>query len=339
MKNSWYKKGVQQGAVFIVMVILVIGGLAYFLGKSQTPTGLSVSPSVSDGGSVVPSSSPTPRINLVDKTTITFSSWNIRNKGTNAGTAHRMLAWKGANGEEKGVNKIYADDGTETMSPDDTYRVLLGNVTLSTSFTAGTTYYPTYLTGVVPDSGTHGISAGQYLTAGASQITFAFFDINDQVVTSGQSLGSDDDKTVRWKVTPNADTCVGNQDTGGENVVTYHYNASVINSVEQYTVGSNSVDSTASTPQGAQNPTGVTATYTKISYNFPVVCGPSSTDKKVRVKTGSTDAESFDNVNVTFSDVSWGFNTKTFDLIKGYVDNNNADLAMADYVAGGLVWT
>ena len=239
MKGSWYRKGLAQGAVFVVLVILVIGGLAFFLGKSQKPTGLSVTTS---GGSSASSgsgdSSPTSRINLVDKTTVKFSSWDIRNKGTNAGTAHLLLMWKDASGEQKGVGNVYADDGTETMSPDDSYQVLIGNVTKNAEFTAGTTYYPVYITGTVPDSGTHSISGGQYLTAGASQITFAFFDINDQVQTSatGQAMGTSDDKTVKWKMTPNADTCVGNPDTGGQNTVTYLYNGSVLTSVEQYTV-------------------------------------------------------------------------------------------------------
>ena len=237
MKKSWFKKSMAQVAIFVVLVLLIVGGLAFFLGKGQTPTGLSVTP----GGGVASSgvnSQPTSRINLVDKTTVKLSSWDIRNKGTNAGTAHRILQWKDASGSLKGVNSIYTDDGTETMSPDDSYQVLIGNVTQATAFTAGTTYYPIYVTGIVPDSGTHSISAGQYLTSGVSQITFAFFDINDQVQTgagaSGAALGTSDDKTFRWKITPNADTCVGNPDTGGEDIGTYLYNGSVFTSVEQY---------------------------------------------------------------------------------------------------------
>ena len=335
-----FKKGLQQGAIFVVIVILIIGSLAFFLGKSQKPTGLSVQPT-SGGGTASGGETPTSRITLVDKTTVTLSSWDIRNKGTNAGTAHRLLMWKSADGSQKGVNKLYADDGTETMSPGDTYQVLLGNVTLSTSFTAGTTYYPKYLTGTVPDSGTHSISGGQYLTAGASQLTFAFFDINEQVTTSGQAVGTNDDKTVKWKVTPNADTCIGNPDTEGQNVVTYHYNSSVITSLEQYSVGSELVDTSTSTPQGAQaSIAGVNTAYSKISYNFPIVCGPASVEKKTRVKSGAdNNPTSVNNVNITFSDISWGYNSKTFELMKGYVDNNNADLGMVDYVAGGLVWT
>ena len=336
LKNN--KKGLAQGAVFVVVVMLIIAGLAFFLGKSQKPSLLSITKekSSSSGSSA---SSPTPRINLVDKTTVTFSSWDIRNKGTNAGTAHRLLMWKDGVGAQKGVNNVYADDGTVTMSPDDSYQVIIGNVTLSTNFIGGT-YYPLYITGGVPDSGTHSVSGGQYLTANASQITFAFYDINDQVVTSGQAIGTNDDKTVKWKITPDADRCLGNPDTGGENIVTYHYNASVITSVEQYTVGSTSVDSSTSTPQGSQNPAGVNSAYSKISYNFPVVCGPASTEKKVRLKTGATEnPATVNNVNMTVSDVSWGYNSKTFELIKGNVDNNNADLGMVDYVAGGLVTT
>src|SRR3990167_10724264 len=172
---NFYKKGLQPGAVFVIIVLLLIAGMAFFLGKSQTPSKLSVT---SSGGGVASPSTPTSRINLVDKTTVTFSSWDIRNKATNAGTAHLLLTWKDATGGQKGIGNIYSDDATATMSPDDSYQVLLGNVTKATEFTAGTTYYPLYVTGSVPDSGTHSISGGQYLTAGVSQITFAFFDIN-----------------------------------------------------------------------------------------------------------------------------------------------------------------
>src|SRR3990167_6770365 len=235
---KFYKKGLQQGAVFVVIVLLIIAGMAFFLGKSQTPSGLSIT--TSGGGVATGAATPTSRINLVDKTTVTFSSWDIRNKATDAGTAHLLLMWKDAAGGQKGVGNIYADDATATMSPDDSYQVLIGNVTKATEFTAGTTYYPLYVTGSVPDSGTHSISGGQYLTAGASQITFAFFDINGQVQTgvAGQAIGTSDDKTIKWKITPNADTCIGNPDTGGENTITYLYNCSVLTSVEQYTVGS-----------------------------------------------------------------------------------------------------
>src|SRR3990167_5180240 len=342
MKKSWFKKSMAQGAIFVVLVVLIVGGLAFFLGKGQTPTGLSVTP----GGGVASSgvnSQPTSRINLVDKTTVKLSSWDIRNKGTNAGTAHRILQWKDASGSLKGVNSIYADDGTETMSPDDSYQVLIGNVTQATSFTAGTTYYPIYVTGIVPDSGTHSISAGQYLTAGVSQITFAFFDINDQVQTgagaSGAALGTSDDKTFRWKITPNADTCVGNPDTGGEDIGTYLYNGSVFTSVEQYSIGASSPDSTTSTPRGAQASfTNIADTYLKASYNFPVVCGPADVSKKVRIKSGSTNNPGQeDNISIVISDISWGYNSKTFDLIKGYVDDQNNDLGVTDFVAGALL--
>ena len=335
---KFYKKGLQQGAVFVVIVLLLIAGMAFFLGKSQTPSKLSVT---SSGGGVASPSTPTSRINLVDKTTVTFSSWDIRNKATNAGTAHLLLIWKDASGGQKGVGNIYADDATATMSPDDSYQVLVGNLTLASTITAGTNYYPTYLTGSVPDSGTHSVSAGQYLTAGASQITFAFFDINDQVQTSatGQAIGTSDDKVVKWKVTPNADTCVGNPDTGGQNTVTYLYNGSVFTTVDQYTVGSTNVDSSTSTPRGAQATfAGIPDVYLKSSFNFPVVCGPASVDKQVRLKTGSTNNPGQeDNVSVVFSDVSWGYNTKTFELIKGYVNDQNADLGVTDFVAGALL--
>lgn len=332
------KKGIQQGAVFVIIVLLIIAGMAFFLGKSQTPGKLSVTSS--GGVAASQDSTPTSRINLVDKTTVTFSSWDIRNQATNAGTGHLLLKWKDATGANKGVGKVYADDGTETMSPDDSYQVLLGNVTKSAQFTAGTTYYPIYVTGSVPDSGTHAISAGQYLTAGVSQITFAFFDINGQVQAStGQAIGTSDDKTVKFKVTPNADTCVGNPDTGGENIVTYLYNGSVFTTVEQYTVGNVVPDSSTSTPRGAQATfANVPDVYLKASYPAPVVCGPASIEKQVRLKTGSTNnpgAE--DNVSVVFSDISWGYNTKTFELIKGYVDDQNTDLGVTDFVAGALL--
>ena len=140
-------------------------------------------------------------------------------------------------------------------------------------------------------------------------------------------------------MTQNADTCVGNPDTGGQNTITYLYNGSVLTSVEQYTVGSTSVDSTTSTPRGAQASfANIADTYLKASYGFDVVCGPASVEKKVRLKSGSTNNPGTeDNVSVVFSDVSWGYNTKTFELIKGTVDDQNTDLGVADYVAGALL--
>lgn len=330
------KKGAGIPAMFVSVfaIIGLVAAILWFAGGGTKTTGLSVSPQqlasqpVGSGG--------LPTINLVDKTTVTYASWDAYQKSSNAGTGHLVLSAQSKDGRDKFVGKEYNDDGTETLAPGDGYKVLIGNVTKSTQFTSGTTYYPSYITGVIPDIGAYSISAGQYKTAGLSQVTFTFKN-NQGTVGSAQALGLSDDKTVTWTVQPNANTCVGNPDTRGNNIVTYHYNSSVITTLEQYNNGV--LEGSTGTPNGVQGSlSGTVVDYSRISYPFPVVCGPAEASRQVRMKTGATNnPASEDNVNVSISDVTWGWDSYSFELIKGYQDNNAVDLGMTDFVVGSLL--
>jgi hypothetical protein len=331
-KKEKNKKGAGLHFGTIVLLVLAIVGIwaifNFATSKGSSSTSLTITPSQSGN---VPQGTTT--INLFGKTTVKFSSWDFYNKGTNAGSGHLLLDLDGKDGAQKLVGGQYNDDGTETVTaPGDHYKVLLGNST--SSLTAGTHYYPTYLEGDIPDAETYTISGGQYKTAGASQITFTVTNANGQVNTA-QGLTTSDDKTIKIKVSPNADSCFGNPSTSGNNILTYNYNSSVVSNVIQYASGV--AQSPVGTPSGAQGVfTGISSLYQKVSYEFPVVCGPAEIDRSVRIQTGTTEPSSNHNINITASDVTWGYNTKTFDLIKGYADNNNADLGVADFHLGTI---
>lgn len=330
------KKGAGQALLISLLAIIGVVALVMFAyGKySGKPTSLTITnnnPSGSGGSSEIPS------ITLTDRTTVTFSSWNARNKATSAGVGHLLLEADSKSGSVKFVGSQIADDGTLTLAPGDTYRVLLGNLT--TGLTANTNYYPVYMTGSIPDIGSYSIAGGQYLTAGASQITFTVTNANGQVNTA-QAMTTSDDKTVKLKFSPNADTCFGNPDTGaqtgGVNVITYGYNSTTWSGIIQYNNGN--PESTVGTPTGAQTALATnTSLQQKVSYPLPPVCGPAEAERSVRLQsTSATNPSALDNIAVVGSDISWGVNSRTFDLISGYTDNNNVDLGVADFTIGTI---
>ena len=347
-----FKKKDKKGAIpalfvsllAIVGVVFIVIMLMNYLGGAKKSIGLSVSPS---GNNQANSDSNQPQgglnINLVDQTTAKFSSWDFYQSGTGAGTAHILLDLKDVSGSSKLKNSVYADDATDTFAPGDSYRVLLGNVTAATSFTAGTTYYPIYKVGSIPSgasaTGAYSIAAGQYRAAGNSQLTFTF--VNYQgTVNSAAALTTSDDKVVKWTLQPNPNQCIGNPDTQGMNAMTYYYNNSIFSAVTQYNdngqgTSSGAAQSSIGTPNAVQTLTG-TATltsYSKVSYEFPTICGPSTLTKWVRLQTAATTEPSTeDNISMSISDVTWGYNSLNFDLIKGYQDNNGVDLGVTDYL-------
>jgi hypothetical protein len=335
-RGSKDKKGAVHIPFMAILVILLIVGGAYWIGKSSSGgsslTVVQNEPGQTNTGGNVPAGS---TINLFGKTTVKFSSWDFYNKGTNAGTGHLLLSLKGSDGQTKLVGAQYNDDGTETVTaPGDSYVALLGNKT--SSLTAGTDYYPVLLSGVFPDKETYSIASGQYKTAGASQVTFTYFNKAGDTNTA-QALTTSDDKMVKWELSPNADTCVGNPDTSGSNVMTYNYNSTVFTKVQQY--NGEIAESTTGTPNGAQVAiSGISTAYSQISYPFPVICGPASVTRQVRLMTGTTaEPSTINHINMTVSDVSWGYDSRTYETIKGFTDNNNADLGVTDFFVGNLI--
>ena len=343
MFNLKDKKGAIPALVMSILAIvgvvaIVLFSMSYF-GGSQKGVGLSAVPQQPALGGSLGNT-----INLVDKTTVTLGSWDFYQIGTNAGTAHLLLERKDIKGNVKARNIVYADDGTATFAPGDTYKVLLGNVTLASTFTAGTTYYPLYQTGSVPSgasaTGDYAISGGQYRAAGNTQLTYTF--VNYQgTVNSAAALTTSDDKTIKWTLQPNPNQCVGNPDTQGQNIMTYYYNSSIFSTVTQYNdngqgTSATTAQSSTGTPNAPQSLTGSNGDltrYSKVSYEFPTICGPGTLTKWVRLQTGSgTEPATEDNVSMAVSDVTWGYNTLTYDLIKGYQNNDGTDLGVTDFL-------
>ena len=247
---------------------------------------------------------------------MTVSSQDAYASGTDAGTSNFFVNLGGLTAIQ------VADDGTQTASPNDAYIVYIGNATQA--LTAGTSYYPVYLTGSIPDKGTYTINAGQYLTGGVSQLTYTYFNVNEQVNTA-EAMGANDQATVQWKITANDNVCVGNPTAGGDNAMSYTYNTTVFSDVVQ-------LDSSSNNQVAISTPTSVTAVAGKATrtYTFPVVCDNADVKRKVLLRTLTAPVADQDHINMTFHDVSVDRNEDTLAKIVGYADEDNNDIGIAD---------
>lgn len=317
------KKGLAgTGLLIIVLAIFgVIGLLAMFTGYAKFgSTGLTVAPSGETGSSS--SESGSNQLTFTEDTTVTFSSQDAYAQGTDAGTSNFVIQLGGDRSFQ------VADDGTDTASPNDEYIVLIGNATQG--LTAGTSYYPTWVTGSIPDKGTYTVNANQYLSGGASQMTFVFFNENDQVNTA-QSIGANAQKTVRWRITANDNTCIGNPTAGGDNLMSYTFNNTIYSEVTQLDSSSNA-QTAVSTPNSV-----VTRTQHSIrTYTWPVVCDNADVQRKVLLKTLVDPDSSNYNVNMTVSDITVDYNADTLEKIVGVADEDNNDIGIADFAVAGL---
>ena len=330
MYNMFSKKDNKKAAVvipaFLGAILMIVGVLAIALWAMNTFGGGTKTGSLSvvqsaPAAQVAAGSNPVITIPAED-VTVTFSSWDFYAKGTQASTGHRILMFDGDIGIQ--VN----DDATRQYSPSDEYKVLIGNLT--TGLIGGTNYYPVYLTGKLGNSGTQTVAAGQYLAAAGGQLTFTFFDENDDT-NAAQAIGANGEKKMAWKLIANDNVCVGNPDTGGLNIATYRYNNTVFS--KSASISSSGVEQNIVT-----TPTGINATtgFTLVSYNFPVVCDNAEYKQKVLLKALNVDANGNDDINITLSDVSWDFDADTLEPIKGAVDEDNNDIGIGDYVVGSL---
>jgi len=316
------KRGAHQFLTLLVVLFAVVGFVSltmWFSGKSSgvSPTGLNIQPS----GNAAPSQGNIIEV-AVEDTTVTFSSWDFYSEGTNAGSGHYAILLG------KAKSKQINDDASLTASPGDAYTVLLGNIT--TSLTAGTGYYPVVKQGQIPNKGTFDIAAGQYGVAGVSQVTFTFKNDVGTVATA-VALGANDNKVPSWVLRAGDNDCIGNPDTGGENVMTYTYNTSLYDKVIQLDA-SNKEQSTVGVPNS------ITSVVGKVSraYSFPIVCDNAQIERSVLLDTtGTQPTSSNDNINMTISDVTWDYHADTLELIKGVQDESSNDIGVADFAAGG----
>ena len=157
------------------------------------------------------------------------------------------------------------------------------------------------------------------------------FNANDQVNTA-ENMGANDQATVKWKMTADDNVCVGNPTAGGDNLANYRYNTTLYSEVTQ-------LDSSSNAQTAQSTPTGIaTVSGTAIrSYTFPVVCDNAFVERQVLVKTlGTAPDSSSDEINMTVSDVSVDFDADTLNKIVGYVDEDNNDIGVADFLVAGL---
>lgn len=316
----------------LVGVIVLIG--MQFRGGADSPRTLAVVGGQQSGGGSPQAGQPVTPISLVEDVTVTFSSFDFYSIGTNAGTGHRILR-AGDGGVGGDINIQVNDDATRTYSPGQSYTVLLGNVT---SGLITTSYYPVYLSGAFPDKGTFTVTKGQYNVAHPFEMTDTFFNDADTAGTA-QAIGINGKKTVKFRLTAPDNECMGNPDAGLSNTFNYHYNSSNWNNVVQ--LGSDGNDlPTVSTPTSAtKNATYNQAGRATKSFPAPIICDNQMVDTRVRVESGDTDIISADNINVSVSDASLDFNADTFELIRGYVDEDNNDLGFSDSVVTNLEFT
>lgn len=320
-----FKRKDKKGAIPAVLVSLmaIIGVVAVAIwsmntfGGSKTGT-LSVTPNepANVGGNNILSIP-------AEDVTVTFSSWDAYAKGTNAGTAHRILEFDGD------INLQVNDDSTRTYSPSDSYKVLIGNLT--TSLTGGTNYYPIFLTGTLGNKGTETVGSGQYLSAGLSQLTFTFYNDNGDTNTV-TSISSNGEKKSSWKITANDNVCVGNPDTGGVNGMSYTYNNTVFSKVAQ-------INSAGTEQSKITTPNSVSAItqHSVNTYTFPTICDNAEYTQKVLLKTLNVDPSNKHNISLTLHDVTWDFDADTLELIKGYQDEDNSDIGVADFQVGAII--
>lgn len=319
------KKGMGSGLILGSLAIIGVLAIAmFFLGKASFGTSSLTKTPLSAAGTPTAQAAAQQQLTFTEDTTVTFSSQDAYAAGTDAGVSNFVVQLGG----KQSFN--VADDGTETASPNDNYVVLIGNAT--TALAAGTGYYPTWVSGSIPDKGTHTINAGQYLVAGAGQVTFTFFNENDQVNTA-QGMDANAQKTVRWKLTAADNACVGNPTVGGDNLMSYRYNTTLYSEVTQLDANSNP-QSAVGTPVGISSVSGTALR----SYTFPVVCDNADVQRKVLIKTlGTAPDSSSDEINMTVSDVSVDYNADTLAKIVGYTDEDNNDIGTADFLVAGLI--
>ena len=319
------KKGAHQILTLLVVLFAVFGiisAVLWFSGKSKTasPTGLSVQPTGASAGA--PASGNVIEVQIED-TTVTFASWDFYAEGTNAGSGHYVL--KLGNRKSVQVN----DDASLTASPGNDFVILLGNLT--TTLTAGTGYYPVVRKGTVPNDGTYDVVGGQYGVAGVSQVTYTFKNDVGTVATA-VALGANDNKVVSWLLRAGDNDCVGNPDTGGENLMNYQYNSSRYDKVVQ-------LDTNGKEQVVQSTPNSVVAVADKVirSYAFPTVCDNVQIERSVLLDTGANQpASTNDNINMTVSDVTWDYHADTLELIKGVQDESNNDIGVADFALSGI---
>jgi len=335
------KKGQVFGMGILITIFAIIGLVAavfFIANMNKDSSGLSVQPLT-----VTSVDGVTKELTFTEDVTVTFSSFDMFSLGTDAGSAHRIIELDGT------ISQVVADDSTKEKSPGNIFKVLLGNETDATGFTPGTTYYPTLVTGILPDDGTFTIGCnpasaeclasndgGQARAAGSAQVTFTFTN-EDGTANAAQALGADDSDTkVEWKIITNDNVCVGNPDaseqSGLQNLASYNYNDTVFNKVVQLDANNN--DQTALTA-----PTGLNQTngFTQRSYTFPVVCDNDDLVVVVRLETGSVAPDGNHDINITFHDVSWYVNDDTLELVAAYEDEDNNDLGVDDYIVGSLL--
>jgi len=337
--NKYNKKGQFAGMGLLITIFAIVGLVAsvFFianLGKDSSALTVTVPGGTSNDGV-------TGGLTFTEDVTVTFSSFDMFSKGTSAGVAHRILELDGT------TSTIVSDDSTLEKSPGNSFIVLLGNVTDAATITAGTTYYPRLVSGVLPDDGTFTVGTakgsltdanygGQAKTAGLSDITFTFTN-EDGTANAAQALGANDaDTKVKWKIIANDNVCVGNPDaerqSGKQNLANYLYNTTEYNSVIQLDAGNN--DQTAvSTPTTIAVRTG----HITRSYTFPTVCDNNELTVVVRLATGSVAPTPSSGINITVSDISWYVDDDTLEAIAAYEDEDNNDIGVTDFVMGNIL--
>ena len=338
MKNLilMFKLKDKRGIVFslqTILIIFIVAVVAVFsvnwfmgMGGARTATPLTAQPPTS----VPPQAGqPIQPVSLVEDVTVTFSSWDFYSKSTNAGTGHRILS-AGDNLVSGDINLQLNDDAQRIYSPGQSYSVLLGNLTEALG---NAQYYPSYISGIFIDKGTFTVGKGQYGVATPSEMTFTFFDETDTATTTAQAVGSGSKTVVGFQLKAPDNQCLGNPDTGGKNIATYHYNQTTFSKIVQLNSDGSDALSVA-TPNGATINTTINVLgKTKVSYEYPIVCDNQLLKTKVRIETvtgTAGDADGNQDINITMSDISFDYNADTLSLITGYVDESNNDLGFVD---------
>ena len=315
-----------QGIVFLVLALLgVVFLFNWIIGfGAGDGAGLTIAPADADADGDGVADAVEGELTFTEDVTVTFSSWDLFAKGTNAGTGHLILELNGL------IDTEVNDDSTKDGSPGNIYSVLLGNKT--SALVAGTDYYPVLVEGTLPDSGTKTISAGQPKAGNAGSVVYAFFDENDDT-NNPQALAANGEKTVRWKITANDNICIGNPTVGGMNAMTYLYNTTIFSIVKQLDVNLNDM-TTIGTPTSVNTTNGKTTR----TYLFPTVCDNKEITRKVRIES-IADATTEHAINLTVSDISIDKDEDTLAIITGYEDEDSNDIGVDDFVVGSLIFS
>jgi len=263
--------------------------------------------------------------------TVTFSSNDLLSKSTTAGTSHRIIHM-GSNGALENI--AVADDGTKTATAGQSYEVLIGNATQILTSTNGNGYYPVWVTGTLPSEKTATIDAGQPKTGALS---FTFYN-DDGTANTPQAIGSGEAKIMEVKMTAPSGACYGNPTTGKNNVMCVGYNSTRY----EKPVLKNSVSAPKPQQINLNTAFGIDSA---ACYEFPVLCDndiangvpqPANSVYEFRqyltidAKSSINPSTDGPDLNITLSDVSIDYNTKTLAKIVGVEDETGADIGLAD---------